>query len=347
MNVNSYGELFSMLQKLEHFCTDIGQASDVTGWATQAEAHRQIAQGLQRVISQHLAQEGRVDALVSNPLAEIMRIPYRKENVFENRPVFIIGNRRSGTTLLAYLLNASANLCALPENFLAGTIASADALMAAGHLVMKRMDEPFPQYLIRLGQFVDDIYAAHAAKVSKTRWVSKELFAARKLDVLDAMFDYRPQYVFIVRHGLDVAYSCSSRFVGRDGMPSGGKTSLNVETYLDEWIENTDTTMDFCERNRDRCFFMRYEDLVADPASVSERLFGFLNEPWDANVLSKMGQQHLSDMGDNKILARGARIGSSEPVWTAWPKPLLKTLGRRANEVLRRVGYEPVGIEMP
>src|SRR5215470_5727426 len=67
VNVNTYGELLGMLRKLEHFCADIGQASDVSGWATQAEAHRRIAQGVQRAISQYLAQEGRADALVSNP----------------------------------------------------------------------------------------------------------------------------------------------------------------------------------------------------------------------------------------------------------------------------------------
>ena len=344
MNAKSFRSLLGLLQNLESFCDQVSQDTTRDDLAESAELQRVTVQELQKVLAGFFVSEGRDDALTRPPLAEIVRKPLGPADTFENRPIFIIGNRRSGTTLLAYLLNASSNICALPENFLAGTVASADALITVGHRMMTSMSEPFPRYLVRLGQFVDSFYSAYATNLSKSRWVSKELFVPGRLDLLDAMFDYRAQFVFIVRHGLDVAYSCSSRFPGRDGPPLNRNTSLDVETYLNEWIENTEATMDFYERNSGRCFFMRYEDLGVSPKGVGKRLFDFLDEQWDDGLLSRMQDQELSGMGDNTILSRGSSIATSRQVWKSWPSSLLKSLARRADPILHRVGYDPIEV---
>ncbi len=88
-------------------------------------------------------------------------------------PIFIIGNRRSGTTLIAYLLNTSEHIAAIPEVFFAGQLAASDQLISAGHGAKTFLKEPFPQFLQRLGHLADDMYADYTRRMGKRRWVSK------------------------------------------------------------------------------------------------------------------------------------------------------------------------------
>jgi Sulfotransferase family len=135
--------------------------------------------------------------------------------------------------------------------------------------------------------------------------------------MLDALFDYPAQYVFAVRHGFDVTYSCLSRFLAGDGIPFNQTTSLNIETYLREWIANNESTKDFYDRNRDRCIMVRYEDFVERPSHYGRRIFEFLGEEWDDGVLERLGAQSLAGMGDNKINSLGGKIVRSESKWTS------------------------------
>lgn len=293
------------------------------------------------LISVHEGRDVRLDGAYT---AEIVRRPQLEDRPFSCTPIFIIGSRRSGTTLLAQLINASSNIFALPENWLAGTMASCDALIDIGHTLKRTLREPFPTYLWRLGRMCDEVYSEHAHRNGKSRWVSKELFIPHRLDLLDAMFDYRPHYVYAVRHGFDVADSCAARFPGRDGMPLNGVTSLNVETYLREWIANNSSTKDFHDRNPDRCLMVRYEDLVARPHAKSREIFDFLGEDWDDDILDNLGESRLAPgMGDTKIYGLGGRIVGARSHWeSSWPPPLLATLGRLANPMLARLGYQSV-----
>jgi hypothetical protein len=190
---------------------------------------------------------------------------------------------------------------------------------------------------------VDSIYHDYAVRHGKTRWVNKELFVPNKLDLLDAIFDYRAQFVYAVRHGLSVAHSCASRFAMRDGIPSSVSSSLNLEIYLDEWLANNRSTSDFVDRNSDRCFVVRYEEFVAEPIALGERLYAFLGEEWRADILAQMQTNTPMHLGDHKILATGGKIvPPQDPVWKMWPAALVRTLSRKANPMLERLGYEPL-----
>jgi hypothetical protein len=88
---------------------------------------------------------------------------------------------------------------------------------------------------------------------------------------------------------------------------------------------------------------IRYEDLTTRPMSIGRMLFDFLGEPWtDDFVLTGIGRQQLSWMGDNKILKTGGHIAPPEEVWRNWPRELLAALGRKADPLLERLGYPRV-----
>jgi hypothetical protein len=298
---------------------------------------------LKQQIEEFVYHEGRAPSLTKPADAEIFRQPLVEKRSIEDSPIFIIGNRRSGTTLIAYLLNSSPNICALPENFFASEVIASEKLFSGGHRLTQSIQEPYPVYLSRLGGLIDQIYAEYVRRTGKVRWASKEMFIPGQLDTLDSIFDYNARYVYIVRHGFDVAYSCAARFPGRDGPHAGGRTTLNVENYLEEWIHANELTMDFHERNPERCHMVRYEDFIEGPETCGRRMFEFLGETWSEDTLENMeNQQHLVGMGDNKIVRRGMKAAASEPYWTHWPAGLIRTLARRANPTLERLGYKPV-----
>lgn len=343
MDLRNFYVLQQIIEQLVDFSYRVRHGSQDEKLREEAQQYIDILSQLPNTLNYFFVGEGKSDTLVRPPEAEILRNPLRPEEDFSCVPIFIIGNRRSGTTLLSYLLNAADGISALPESFVASDVVSSDRLFQAAHRAMKELDEPFPRFLIRVGHFVDSIYGDYARAQGKKRWVSKEMFIPHKLDLLDAVFDYRARFIYAVRHGLSVAHSCASRFPMRDGLPLNELTGLDLGTYVNEWVANNESTMDFYERNRERCFLLRYEEFTKSPMSVGRKLFEFLQERWDDEFISKrLGEQRLRGMGDNKILVTKGKILAAEEPWRSWPGGLRITLGRRANPTLERLGYERV-----
>lgn len=335
--------ILEAIETLQNFCSSVERESHSRELRDAATDQLRLLRDLNAAADHVFLHEQRDPLTDWPPEAEIRRRPAGNAADFSDRPVFIIGYRRSGTTLLAHLLNAGSEISVLPENFLAGTIVGCDVLLERGMILKKGLQEPFPRYLRRLGQLTDSVYLDYAARYGKKRWASKELFAWRKLDVLDAMFDYRARFVYVIRHGMDVAWSCASRFPMRDGLPPSGRTGLALAAYLDEWLSNNEGTMDFVERNPERSCIVRYEELTEKPEACAQRLYDFVQQPWDDGVFSRMEKQKIARMGDNKFFKnRGKVVPAAAPVWPDWPAALVKQLGRRANPTLTRLGYDPV-----
>ncbi|WP_437854527.1 sulfotransferase family protein [Sorangium sp. So ce363] len=344
MDLRHINELQQVIERLTEFTSQVKEKSGDVTLRQEAQGQLDVLAQLPGVLRYFFIDEEKDSCLIRSPDAEIARKPTYSDKEFSCTPIFIIGNRRSGTTLLSYLLNAADGLSAVPEAFVAGEIVAMDRLFTTGHRAMKLLNEPFTHFLLRMGRLIDAIYSEYATSKGKRRWASKELFIPHRLDLLDAIFDYRAQFIYAVRHGFSVAHSCASRFPMRDGLPLNRDTSLDVETYLNEWVSNNEATMNFYERNTDRCFLVRYEEFTRDPLSTGKKLFEFLREPWtDDLVNKKLGKQQLRGMGDNKIFATGGKVLAAEEPWRKWPKSLLSTLGRTANPTLQRLGYDTAG----
>jgi hypothetical protein len=332
------------IDTLRSFCSSVERDANSRELRNAATEQLRLLGGLAAAADHFFLYEQRDPLIDWPPEAEILRQPTGNAGDLSDRPVFILGCRRSGTTLLSHVLNAGSEISALPENYLVSTIVECKALFDRGVELKQRMQEPFPRFLRRLGQFADSIYLTHAACHGKKRWASKELAAWRKLDVIDAMFDYRARFVYVIRHGLDVAWSCATRFPMRDGLPSTDRTGLAVAAYLNEWIANNEATLDFVERNSERSCIIRYEEFTEKPESRARHLYDFVQQPWDDGVFSRMEKQRFARLaGDNKYFkSRGKVLAAAAPVWRDWPAALVKQLGRQANPTLIRLGYDAI-----
>jgi protein-tyrosine sulfotransferase len=278
-------------------------------------------------------------------MEEIVRRP-RLGRAWTPRPVFVIGYRRSGTTLICWLLDSHPELACLPENPLCRAMFEGQAnrmpqLLQAGSMLRWVLGESRPVFFGRCAQLVADVFGAYAERQGKRRWVSKELFIPHVIDLLDMAFDYQSQFVYVVRHGLDAAFSASERFELLDAakMASG----LGLRNYLDEWRQANDALAGFAARNADRCLTVRYEDFVADPAVHAQRLCAFLDLDWVPTLLDDMREREHPSLGDSKIHETGGRVERGrQGRWREWPEALIQELAVHANPTLERLGYEPV-----
>jgi hypothetical protein len=264
-------------------------------------------------------------------------------------PTFIMTHRRSGGTLLQWLLNAHPSIASVPENELLKGICGV-RFQKPGWILgnlrsLEMIGEGRSVHLARYASLVDGVFSAYAARQGKARWVDKECFLQDCLDLVDAIFDYRAHYIFLVRHGLDVAFSASvaDRYSPAAG-PQTGQPSLTVERHLRNWAGFNRSVADFCSCNRDRCLLIRYEDLVDSPEPVAMKLFEYLGESWIHSLLDDMqSQSKPPGPGDYKIWKTGGRIHKDScRHWEQWPADLLTRLGKTANPILSMFGYDPI-----
>jgi hypothetical protein len=354
--MDSLGKVEGLLQKL----ATSGESQAFRGEAGMGlQSCRTVRQIVQATFEEAERQAvGPLAAEAALAMEEIERRP-RQDLQLKSRPAFIVGHGRSGTTLLGWLLNTHANLAVVPENFLCHLLLDEDAaprheiydrpipIVRASH-ELQNLGEKRSTFLRRVAQLMDGVFSDYAARQGKKRWVDKELFVPRSLDLVDAVFGYNAQYVYIVRHGLDAAFSASERFGWRRGTPLTGESSHNLRNYLRLWIDNNERYADFHELNQDRCLLVRYEELVTSPEPVARRIFEFLGEPWQPNIFEDMQRQEQPRfMGDNKILATGgAKIDPGRrDHWKSWPPALIRQLGRMADPMLVRLGYPSVATD--
>jgi protein-tyrosine sulfotransferase len=362
-----YQHLMEALGSVEGLLHKVAESGESQAFRAEAEANLRTCHTIRQIAQSTLAEAelqavGPVAAAAALAMEEIERRP-RPNMQLRSRPTFILGYGRSGTTLLAWLLDSHSNITVVPENFLCHLLLDEDApprheiyerpipIVRVGH-DLESLGETRPTFLRRIAHLIDGIFSDYTARQGKKRWVDKELFVPRSLDLLDAVFGYNAQYIYIVRHGLDSAFSASERFGWSRGTPLTRETSHNLRNYLRLWIDNNELYADFHELNQKRCLLVRYEDLVTHQESVARRIFEFLGEPWQPSIFEDMQrQEHHRHMGDNKILATGgAKIDPNRRGrWKNWPPPLIRQLGRMADPTLVRLGYPPLaaGNETP
>ncbi len=298
---------------------------------------------------------------------------YRKESVASEeiervssndlrfKPTFIIGTWRSGTSLTASILNAHPEICAVPENELcrimlappASSISDFIAPRNAGPIpivhaykTIEVMGETRSTLFRRWANLINEVYGDFARRQGKQRWVNKFVDGYHYLDVLDAIFGYQAQYIFVARHALDCAFSSSELYGRMEGAPIFVDGTLDIHTYIRHWVNSNEATADFTERNSSRCQTVRYEDLVLQSDAAIKRIFSFLGENCCPDILKRMAKEELArGLGDPKIFISGGAIDQSRMNrWHGWPAPLLRQLGRVANPTLLRLGYAPIEV---
>lgn len=244
-------------------------------------------------------------------------------------PVFSGGCPRSGTTLLYSLLNAHSRIfvgietglltgnrdiahlkgrCGLPENRLRK---------------LYRKSRCYPE-------FTEQVLSLMAAMEGNVRWGDK---SPVNVTLLESIFRYFPKarFIHMVRDGRDAVCSI------RRHPPSFGNVNKEVNPWQ-ECIELWEswTRMGMQLRSHPNYYELKYELLVEQPEVELKKLFNWLGEPWEEEILSHARNTKVSSHpGISKPISN-----SSSGRWeSGLPGEARKLFKESANDLLVELGY--------
>jgi hypothetical protein len=269
--------------------------------------------------------------------------------------IIVLGSPRSGTTLLRRILDAHPSIACPPETYLLSAAARFlhEDQFAAGlrigvvdGLSFAGFDEP--EVLGRLRALTFGFMRDYADRVGKPRWAEKTAFDAFHLPAIRRLCEGHVKFVCIHRHGLDVALSLGDLVAKTGGYVEELHAYVRrhpepLEAMARAWIDTATAVADLAESS-EHAISLRYEDLSADPAAQMRRVFEFLDEPWDDEVIGRaLAGTGQVGFGDWKTYARAKVDRSSVDRWKALPGPVQAKLAQICNPTLERLGYERIG----
>jgi hypothetical protein len=226
-------------------------------------------------------------------------------------PVFIIGNPRSGTTLLRLMLANHKNIIIPPEcgfavwfyekyrsDVFSKTVVDEFVrdISTARKIETWNLDyAKLTEYIIKSNavtypQAVSAVYEFYGQSLGRSfhRWGD--------IDTLHAMYPLA-QFVHIVRDGRDIA--CSYKVLGKSKSISKYAPDLpaSISEIALEWSQNIQKIRRSFEKlPGEQTFEVRYEDLVSQPSRELQKICQFLEEPYDP----EMGLYYLRNQQEHQ-----------------------------------------------
>ncbi|WP_235018239.1 sulfotransferase family protein [Thermomonospora echinospora] len=281
-----------------------------------------------------------------------------------DRPIFVIGCPRSGTTLLQLMLHSHPRIAIPAETrFLLpayasrrgfGDLSLADNRRALAEWIVGRKETKFHDLGLDADEVVEEIVAApptlgsalgtvfraYARRFGKPRWGDKRPSYFKHVDVLRRMWP-DAQFVHLIRDGRDCVASLKE-------MPW---YTLDSYHAICAWREAIDYGRRYARRLGPGSYYeLQYERLVADPAAELAGLCGFLGEDFDPAMtepqeiarLTVPPKKRWHDRTQDPVTP--GRVGS----WTQRLEPWEIALAEAAlGSRLRAYGYEVDGSDRP
>ncbi|MFL6098659.1 MAG: sulfotransferase family protein [Actinomycetales bacterium] len=278
------------------------------------------------------------------------------------RPIFLVGCPRSGTTLLTTMLHAHPRLAFPPETrFLLPAYESratfGDLTVRANRVQLARritgkgtrfrdlgldrktVVEAIADGPPTLGSALGIVWREFATSRGKVRWGEKRPAYWRHMDVVSALFP-EAQFVHLVRD----PRACVASLL-RVSWAEGG-----VEDAAAVWVLADREIRRFSRRVGPASYHaLQYEELVAQPERVLAALCDFLGEQFDPSMLSYQGAAHdiVPDRKTWHDNTKGALDVSRTEAWRTQLTPSeIRLVELAARSGMRRWGYRPSGVRV-
>ncbi|MBB4754532.1 sulfotransferase family protein [Actinoplanes lobatus] len=273
-----------------------------------------------------------------------------------DRPIFVVGCPRSGTTMLQLMLHAHPRIALPPETrFL---LAAYQKRAEFGDLGDPAKRRELGQFIVESSQFEDlgldpektveaivagpptlgsafgIVFRMYSERFGKARWGDKRPLYLRHLPTILRLFP-DAQIINIMRDGRD----CVASLKETPWKPS------EFDTLIDYWAKSADASL-LAQRRypKDVYHQVRYEDLVADPEPHLRRLCDFLEEDFDPAMTApnKLASVAVPEYKTWHTLTHQAP--TTERI-ASWRSRLTDDEVRKCEAVfgdlLARFGYEP------
>ena len=275
-----------------------------------------------------------------------------------DRPIFIVGAARSGTTLLQYMLRSHPDI-SLPTAESHFFIPFYERINEYGDLSSKENIRSLLEeiYSSRKHFFDDDvhgikfnadslteilygrgcstlpelvsgIFQENAKAEGKSRWGDKTPYYILHLDTLLEMFP-NAQVIHLIRDGRDCALSMLNR-----------KWDLQIfNIYHAAYIWNRYVTAgkDFGTKNPDQYFEIKYEDILNQPELSLEKLCDFLSIKFDQSVINF---RKSDGSGRTPLLTKPLQKSNQARWKSSMSEKQLEVFESLAGPMLESCGYE-------
>ena len=273
-----------------------------------------------------------------------------------DRPLFVLGVRRSGTTLLRVMLDRNSAIAIPDESYFIPQLAhrhprapvDVEAFLDdVGRLsTLREWGLPVAAVRERLrpgmtpGEAIGAIFAAYAAQRGKARWGDKTPLYMQYLPLLERTFP-GARFVHLVRDGRDAALSFLS--VPRGIMTEAWGHPKDAAGFARLWRTEIDSARALGLRvGGDRYLELRYEDLVQDPAAVLDRVCAFAGLAFEADMLEYVGRSESARKPHQQRLNQPPTAGVRD--WRTELDPADEAaFERAAGGLLAALGYETRG----
>lgn len=258
-----------------------------------------------------------------------------------DKPIFVGGAGRSGTTLIRVILDSHPNIACGSELRVTPSLAK---LWSAFHEKIDNLnDYNFGE--IETNVVFQQLYIAlvrrYFSSTNKTRLAEKTPGNCCYFSELGRLFP-DAKFVHVIRDGRDVVASLLSQ--NWVDIKTGNKMDVtrDVEKAANAW--KSYVIKGLSARNDDalkgRYHEIRYEDIIGSPKETLQRLFSFLDEPWSDDILSFHKQKRrLHNEASGEQVSQGIYTSSCE----RWKKDLSpqeqESVISVQSEILQELNY--------
>lgn len=289
------------------------------------------------------------------------------------RMIFILGNPRSGTTLLRLMLTNHPEICIPPEcGFIQwwyskyGKWSEKDSKNVSKvkefthNLSTSRKIENWeldyedikasildrqPSSYAELCCLVVESYARQQEKDPKYLG-DKNNYYLDHLKLIESIYP-KAKFIAIIRDGRDVACSYKEIKKLNTNSPYKPKLPTEISAIAKEWIGNIGKLDSFFEElPEDQKFWVRYEDLISTSEEELTKICGFLNLPYDGkmiqyhNVEKQQQKEPSSTLDWKKKTLRKPDATNTGNYLDELSENEIQRFGKIASKQLERFGYE-------
>src|SRR5919109_1559600 len=274
-------------------------------------------------------------------------------------PLFILGVRRSGTTLLRVILDRNPELAVPDESYFIPQLADrhrtpldverfVDDLRRLPTLGEWGVALEDVRARLRpggtLGEGIAAVYAAYAEREGKQRWGDKTPMYMQHLRLLERLFP-AAAYLHLVRDGRDAAVSFLT-------MPRGIVTETwahprTVADFACQWRTEVTTARALGRRvGPERYLEVRYEAFVQKSEDELRRICAFAGLPYEETMLDYSGSVDLSAKPHQQSLSRPPTPGLRN--WRDQMAPAdIAAFESVAGDLLAALGYDVTRARAP
>ena len=249
-------------------------------------------------------------------------------------PVFIGGQRRSGTTLLRIMLNRHPHIaCGRESHFAKRLLNWHDRLADEWSDTVRRYGSGTEAVDRAFAALVDDVFTGIQLAQGKQRWAEKTPANIINIDYLFRLFP-KAQFVHMIRDPRDTYRSIRDR--AQKDRPNWAQ--FTAAEAARDWRAAVEAGMRWRQAPA-RYLEVRYEDLAREPARTMRRVLEFLKEPWDARVFA------IDANGPTAAPQHGPVFTTSIGRWrTGLSEMEVATIQSVVGELMVELGYELAAI---